>query len=113
MSVVRIALANIRPARTRGESVVLARKAITQAAAAGAVIVCFPECYIPGYRTAGSTLPPPEPSFLEEAWAHIAGAAEAGSIAVILGTERVVDGATRITAMVFNPDGSDAGFQDK
>jgi predicted amidohydrolase len=32
---------------------------------------------------------------------------------VILGTERVVDGALLATALVINPDGSFAGFQDK
>ena len=56
MSKVRIALANIRPATTPDESVVLTRAAIEQAAAERAAIVCFPECYVPGYRSPGAML---------------------------------------------------------
>jgi predicted amidohydrolase len=40
-------------------------------------------------------------------------AATKANIAVILGTERIVDGALLITALVVNPDGTIAGFQDK
>ena len=32
---------------------------------------------------------------------------------MLLGTERVVDDAARLTVLVFNRDGSLAGFQDK
>jgi len=51
--------------------------------------------------------------FLERAWASIAAAAGRAGIAVILGTERIVDGGLRITALVINPDGTIAGLQDK
>src|SRR5205085_6035495 len=34
-------------------------------------------------------------------------------VAVVLGTERLVDGGLRATALVINADGSVAGFQDK
>ena len=57
--------------------------------------------------------PPPDPLFLERAWAAIAAAAGANSIAVVLGTERVVHGRLRISALVVHPDGTVAGFQDK
>jgi predicted amidohydrolase len=113
MSEVKIALANIRAGATPGESVALAQAAISAAAGAGALIVCFPECYVPGYRAPGKTLPPPDAAFLERAWADIAAAAAAANIAVVLGTERIVDGAARITALVIDRDGTSAGFQDK
>ena len=113
MSSVRIALANIRRADTPDESVALARGAIERAAAEGAAIVCFPECYVPGYRVPDKALPPPNAAFLERAWSSIAQAAAKAHVAVVLGTERLVEGAPRITALVINRDGTLAGFQDK
>ncbi len=113
MSTVRIALANIRCAASREESVALTRAAIEQAAVAKAAIVCFPECYIPGYRTAGNTMPPPDAEFLERAWSDVAEAAATAGVAVVLGTERTVEGKPRITALVIDRDGTIAGFQDK
>jgi predicted amidohydrolase len=113
MTLVRIALANIRRAASPEESVTLAQSAIERAAADRASIVCFPECYVPGYRWPGRFVPPPDAAFLEDAWSQIADSAALAKIAVVLGTERIVDGAPRITALVINPDGTTAGFQDK
>lgn len=110
---VRIALANIRFPETPDASVRLAERAIGQAAAAGAGIVCFPECCVPGYRAPGKGVPPADPAFLERAWTALADAARRAGIAVVLGTERVVDGAVRATALVIDRDGTRAGFQDK
>jgi predicted amidohydrolase len=58
-------------------------------------------------------LPPPDEAFLEHAWTSIAEAALAGNVAVILGTERIVDGRPRITTLVIDRDGKRIGFQDK
>lgn len=113
MTLFRIALANIRFPATPAESVSLALQAIDEAASRGARIVCFPECFVPGYRGIGKRVPPPDPRFLDEAWSAIAQAAGAGHIAVVLGTERLVEGALVATALVINDDGSIAGFQDK
>jgi predicted amidohydrolase len=109
---IRIALANIRIPATPDESVTLVEEAIVQASAIGARIICFPECFVPGYRI-GKTIPPPDANFLEYAWSRTAAAAARGNIAVVLGTERIVQGDLRITALVVNADGSIAGFQDK
>ncbi len=109
----RIALANIRFPATPEESVKLAEQAIAQASTEQAGMICFPECYIPGYRGMGKTVPPPDPAFLERAQSAIAAAAKKANLAVVLGTERVVDCALIITALVINPDGTIAGFQDK
>jgi predicted amidohydrolase len=113
MGAFRIALANIRFPATPEESVTLAEQAIAQASVERAGIICFPECYIPGYRGVGKPLPPPDPAFLERAWSAIAAAAAEANLAVVLGTERVVDGALLATALVVNRDGTVAGFQDK
>jgi predicted amidohydrolase len=112
MKPIRIALANIRFPANPGESIVLAGQAIDQAAVRGARIICFPECFIPGYRV-GKLVPSPDPVFLERAWSIIAAAAAKANITVVLGTERLVDGALVATALVINQDGSIAGFQDK
>jgi predicted amidohydrolase len=109
----RIALSNLRFPPSPQESVTLAEQAIAEASLERAELICFPECFIPGYRAKGKSIPPPDPQFLEGAWASIAAAAGKAGIAVILGTERVIDGALFITALVINRDGTIAGFQDK
>ena len=113
MNTFRIALANIRFPATPEESVNLAEQAIAQASIEGAGLICFPECFVPGYRAPGKPVPPPDQAFLERAWSAIAAAAAQADIAVVLGTERVVNGALLATALVINPEGTIAGFQDK
>lgn len=113
MSIVRVALANLRIPSTADESVSLATTAIGEASRRGAVVICFPECFIPGYRWPGSAIPAPDPAFLERAWADVASAARKSGICVILGTERMTDRGLQITVCVLNPDGSVAGWQDK
>jgi predicted amidohydrolase len=112
MTTVRIALANLPYPRNAEESVSLALRAIADAAAGGAEVVCFPECFVPGYRV-GKPAPPPELAFLERAWASVASAAGRARVTVVLGTERAVDGARRLTALVVDRDGAVAGWQDK
>lgn len=113
MSTVRIALANLRVPATPDQSVALATSAVADAGRRGASVICFPECFVPGYRRPGTTSPPPDPAFLEHAWTAVADAARAARITVILGTERVTSHGLQITACVFNPDGTVAGWQDK
>jgi predicted amidohydrolase len=109
----RIALANIRFPATPEESVALAEQAIAEASIEHAGLICFPECFVPGYRGMGKLPPPPDPAFLERAWSAIAAAAAKATLAVVLGTERIVDGALLATALVIHRDGTIAGFQDK
>jgi predicted amidohydrolase len=113
MSLVRIALANLQYPDTRDATVAAAEQAIADASAQGAAIVCFPECFVPGYRGMGKRVPPPDASFLERAWSSVAAAAARARVAVVLGTERVTDAGVLISALVINPDGTRAGFQDK
>src|SRR6202030_3056893 len=96
----RIALANLRFPATPEESVTLAEQAIAEASIERAGIICFPECFTPGYRGMGKQVPPPDPRFLERAWSTIRAAAAKANIAVVLGTERIVDGALLATALV-------------
>jgi predicted amidohydrolase len=113
MSTVRIALANLPFPTTPDDSVARATAAIARAGRERAEVVCFPECYVPGYRGLGHTPPAPDRTFLERAWAACAEAAAAAHIAVVLGTERIVDGALVATALAIDPSGRQLGFQDK
>ena len=54
----RIALANLRFPESPEESVRLAEQAVKQASVEGAGIVCFPECFVPGYRVGQAASPP-------------------------------------------------------
>jgi predicted amidohydrolase len=76
-------------------------------------LICFPECFVPGYRCMGKLVPPPDTVFLERAWSTIAAAAAKADLAVVLGTERVVEEALLISVLVINREGTIAGFQDK
>ena len=113
MDSIRIALANLPFPSTREESVALAEDAIAEAAQGGAEIVCFPECFVPGYRGVNKHVLPPDTVFLEGAWSTIAAAAAKANVAVVLGTERVLSDGVVPTALVIDRHGSTAGFQDK
>jgi predicted amidohydrolase len=113
---VAIALANLRFPSSPDDSVaqaVSAISAISAASAAHADILCFPECFVPGYRTRTQSVPPPDAAFLTHAHQTIAAAAGRANIAVILGTERIVNDALLATALVIDRDGTILGFQDK
>ena len=113
VAVVRIALANIRVPTTPDDSVRLATSAVADAGRRGAAVICFPECFVPGYRWPGQDAPPHDPAFLERARAAVADAARLARVAVILGTERATDRGLQATVCVINPDGAIAGWQDK
>jgi predicted amidohydrolase len=113
MNIVRIALANARFPGSPEESIDIATQAIARASAAGATVVCFPECFVPGYRGAGKAVPPPNPEFLERAWSAIAAAAASERVSVVLGTERLVEGRLLAAALVIDESGAIKGFQDK
>jgi predicted amidohydrolase len=112
-STLRIALANLPFPTSPDDSVAAASDAIVRAADQGAQIICFPECFVPGYRCVDRSMALPDARFLERARSAIAAAARASGIAVVLGTERIVDGGLRATAMIVDRDGMVAGFQDK
>lgn len=98
MTTYRIALANLRYPASPDESVALVEQAIASAARERADLVCFAECYVPGYRGLGHVPPPPDAAFVERAWAMIGAAAKRANVAVVLGTERVVDSISSCTA---------------
>ncbi len=112
-STIRVALANLRAPKTPDESVLLATSAVADAGRRGAMVICFPECFIPGYRWPGKPALPPDPAFLERAWATVGDAARQAHITAILCTERITERGLQIAVCVFNPDGTVQGWQDK
>jgi predicted amidohydrolase len=113
MTTFRIALANLAYPASPEDAIARVEAAIARAAAEQARLVCFPECYLPGYRGLGYAPPPPDAAFLERAWAAVARAAKQHAIAVVVGTERIVEGALHISALVVDRQGTRLGFQDK
>lgn len=109
----RIALANLPFPATPVAAIEHVTTALAEAASEGATIACFPECYVPGYRGLGHAPPPPDAAYLEHAWQTIAKAAAAHEVAVVLGTERIVDDRLLATALVIDRRGARLGFQDK
>lgn len=113
VSTVRIALANLPFPAARETSLDLALNAIRDAGEAQADLICFPECYVPGYRAPSHPGCAPDAAFLDRAWTAVAAAAKAANVGVLLGTERVADNGLRISTLVVNRDGTIAGWQDK
>lgn len=113
MSTVRIVLANIEIPVTREDSVALAQRAIADAGRRGADIICFPECFVPGYRTPRRPMASPDAKFQQRAWESVARSAATANVAVILGTERILDARPLISALVIDRRGEVLGFQDK
>ena len=113
MNNVRVALANLRFPASPDDSVELVNHAIAEASNQRVDIICFPECFVPGYRGMGNRVPDSDPAFLETAINSVAATAKEANIAVILGTERFVNSGLVITASVIDGDGRIVGFQDK
>lgn len=113
MATVRIALAHLPYPESPDASVARAVAAIAQAGHAGALVVAFPECYVPGYRTTAHPGASPTAAFLDGAVRQVAAAAAQAGVAVALGTERIVDGHHRITTCVVDRDGTLLPFHDK
>lgn len=113
MNMFRIALANIRYPSSPDNSVAVVEETIAKAGAEHARIICFPECFVPGYRGPGKSPPSPDAAFLERAWQAIAAAAAMAKITAIVGTERIVSDQLFASALVLLPNGRVAGFQDK
>lgn len=109
----RIALANLPFPASANDSLVRSLAAIADAGRQGVDLLCFPECYVPGYRAPGHPVGPPDAPFQERAWQAVAASARDANVGVVLGTERVVDGRPMISTLVVNRDGTVAGWQDK
>jgi predicted amidohydrolase len=108
-----IALASPRSATSLDEGLDKVKRFLSEAAAQGAAIVCFPEAYLPGLRGVGIDVLPFGPSEHAQVLKVVGQLARTYSVATILGTERLTEAGRQIAAYVFDTDGRIQGFQAK
>jgi predicted amidohydrolase len=108
-----IALATPRVATTVDEGLEKIERAIADAAARGAEIVCFPEAYLPGLRGLDFEVPPFDRAQQDRALEMVAGWARAHRVATVLGMEWIADAGRQIASVVFGADGELQGVQTK
>jgi len=74
------------------------------------LVICFPECFVPGYRWPGRDAPPPDPAFLERAWAATGDTARRARIAVentcYFASVNCASEGSATTSAVVRPDGT-------
>lgn len=86
---------------------------LSDAAARGAEIVCFPEAYLPGLRGQDFALFPFDAADQERALVVVAAMARRYSVAAILGMERIAEAGRQIAAFVIDERGEILGHQTK
>ncbi len=89
------------------------KRFLSEAAAQGVAIVCFPEAYLPGLRGVGIDVLPFGEAEAAHVLAVVAEAARTYSVAAILGMERLTNAGRQIAAYVFDADGRILGYQTK
>jgi predicted amidohydrolase len=89
------------------------QRLMSEAAAQGAQIVCFPEAYLPGLRGQDFDVLPFGQAQQELVLTTVAQWARGFAIAAILGMERLTDAGRQIVAAVFDAQGQLQGFQTK
>jgi len=110
---VKIALASPRVATSLGEGLDKVERCLSEAAAQGARIACFPEAYLPGLRGVGIDVLPFGPTEQSHVLGMVAKYARKYKLATILGTERLTEAGRQIAAYVFDDGGGILGYQTK
>jgi len=108
-----IALASPRVATSLDEGLDRIRRLVSEAAAQGAKIVCFPEAYLPGLRGVGIDVLPFGPAEHARLLDAVAESARTNSVATILGAERLTESGRQIAAYVIDAQGRVKGYQTK
>ncbi|HJZ91143.1 MAG TPA: carbon-nitrogen hydrolase family protein [Gemmataceae bacterium] len=108
-----IALASPRVASSLDDGLDKVQWLVSEAAAQGAKIVCFPEAYLPGLRGVNFEVLPFSPTDQERVFQEVARFARAYAVAVILGTERLTEAGRLNVAVVFDAKGRLMGVQTK
>jgi predicted amidohydrolase len=108
-----IALATPRVSASVEECLDKIKHSISDAAARGAAIVCFPEAYLPGLRGMDFDVPPFDQAQEERALRAVALWARTYRVATILGMERHTDAGRQIAAAVIDASGELQGYQTK
>ena len=108
-----IGLASPRVATSLEDGLSRIERLLSEAAAEGARIVCFPEAYLPGLRGQDFDVLPFERKDEERVLAAAAALARKHAVATILGMERLTDGGRQIVAVVIDAQGRIQGYQTK
>ncbi len=108
-----IALASPRIASTLDEGLDKIERFLSEAAAQGAEIVCFPEAYLPGLRGQDFEVLPFDRAQQERALQAVAQWARTHAVATILGMERLTEAGRQIAAFVIDARGRVQGHQTK
>jgi predicted amidohydrolase len=108
-----IALATPRIATSLDEGLDTVKRMLSEAAAQGAEIVCFPEAWLPGLRGLDFAVLPFDEAAQERVLQTTAQWAKAYRIATILGMERITPAGRQIAAAVFDAEGALQGVQTK
>jgi predicted amidohydrolase len=89
------------------------RKALAEASAQGAALVCFPEAYLPGLRGVGIDVLPFGPAEHARVLQTVGQWARTYGVATILGMERLTEAGRQIAAYVVDAEGQVQGYQTK
>jgi N-carbamoylputrescine amidase len=89
------------------------KRFLSEAAAQGAEIVCFPEAYLPGLRGQDFDVFPFDQAQQERALQAVAQWARTSAVATILGMERLMQAGRQIVAVVIDGHGQIQGYQTK
>jgi predicted amidohydrolase len=108
-----IGLASPGIASSLDEGLEKINRLLSEAAAQGAEIVCFPEAYLPGLRGQDFDVPPFDKGKQERALKAVAESASMNRVAAILGMERLTEAGRQIAAYVIGAHGEIQGYQTK
>src|SRR3954470_14901634 len=108
-----IALASPRIASSIDDGLDNIRQSISEAAAQGAAIVCFPEAYLPGLRGQDFEVPAFDLPQQEHVLRAVTQWARTYAVATILGMERHTTAGRQIVAVVIDAQGQIQGYQTK
>jgi predicted amidohydrolase len=108
-----IALATPRVASSVEEGLDNVKQSLSEAAAQGAEIVCFPEAYLPGLRGLDFEVPAFDQIQQEQVLRTVMQWARSYKMATILGMEWITNGGRQIAAVVLDADGALQGYQTK
>jgi len=89
------------------------KRLLSEAAAQGAEIVCFPEAYLPGLRGQDFDVVPFDQGEQERALLAVTQWARTYALATILGMERLTQAGRQIVAVVIDAQGQIQGYQTK
>ncbi|MGA9997385.1 MAG: carbon-nitrogen hydrolase family protein [Pyrinomonadaceae bacterium] len=108
-----IALASPAVASTLDEGLDKVKRFMSEASAQGALIVCFPEAYLPGLRGQDFEVLPFDETQEERVLKAVAQWARDYQVATILGMERLTEEGRQIAAFVIDAQGRIQGYQTK